>query len=206
MKRKIIAFTLLLCLLTLSGCYPGGATYADELDVVYTVYDKGGDFPSKKTYAIPDKVVKITKDYINGGDLEFVSDLYAIPILDNINANMKAYGWEKVADEDDPDVVFLPAAWETKYVYYWGDYWCWVNPYYCGGWGYPYPIRTSYTTGTLFMNIVDLKPGDSREKSALWTGAVNGLLSNSIDFKRIKTTIDQSFKQSPYLNINSLNN
>ncbi|MCK7538489.1 MAG: hypothetical protein MZV63_49800 [Marinilabiliales bacterium] len=39
--------------------------------------------------------------------------------------------------EDDPDVLLLPAAWETTTIYYYYDYWYyWYGGYW--GWYYPY--------------------------------------------------------------------
>ena len=59
--------------------------------------------------------------------------------------------------EDDPDVILLPAAWETTTVYYWYDYWYWwYGGYYGGYWPYYPPVyASSYTTGTLLMSIID---------------------------------------------------
>jgi hypothetical protein len=36
----------------------------------------------------------------------------------------------------------------------------------------------------------------------IWTGAINGLLSGTYEFDRIKTGIEQAFRQSPYLKTN----
>jgi hypothetical protein len=49
----LIAFTSIL----LSGCYPGGADFTEDYDVVYTNHRASYDFQSQATYALPDKIV-----------------------------------------------------------------------------------------------------------------------------------------------------
>jgi hypothetical protein len=203
MKSRLVSLVLFASLGLLWGCYPEGPEYVDELDIVYSNYDPEFDFQSKGTYSLPDKIVKITGD--DDADIEYVSDLYGVPTLARIDQNMQDLGWTKV-DADVADVHLLPAAWTTTTVFnwgYWGDYWCWYYPYYCGGgWYYPYyPTNSSYTTGTLLMTMTD-----PNEESAIgstrvvWISAINGLYQGSYNASRINSTIDQAFKQSSYLN------
>lgn len=203
MKQKLLTLVFLFSLGLLSGCYPGGAEYDSDLDVVLSGYDDKFDFQSKGTYSIPDKIVKVTGEE---GEPEYINDIYATPMLQQIEKNMTAYGWTKVESTASPDIQILPAAWSTTTVYsygYWGDYYCYWDPYYCGGgWYYPYyPYYTSYSTGTLVILAVDpnsINVDDSR--TVVWTGAVNGLLSGTYNVDRIYNGIDQTFTQSPYLN------
>ena len=115
---------------------------------------------------------------------------------------MTAYGWTRVEDPDQADLILLPAAWTNTTVVYWYDYWCWYYYYYCGwGWYYPPVSVSSYTTGTLVMTMV--VDGDEYvEPTRVWTGAINGLLSGVQSGSRINNGIDQAFTQSPYLKIN----
>lgn len=201
MKQKIYMLALMISFSLLTSCYPDGADYADETDIVYTAYDKEADFQSKGTYAMPDQIVKITGNYQDNEEIEYINDIYAKPILANIDSNMTAYGWTKVDKDSDPDVVILPAAWSTTYVVYWYDYWCWWDPYYCGGWWYPYPITSSYSSGTLILNMVDPKSEDPNgTRKGIWIGAINGLLSGSYSQNRVNNAVNQAFKQSSYLN------
>jgi hypothetical protein len=205
MNRKIYSLAMVALLTVLFGCYPGGAVYTDEFDIAYTNYDKTYDFVAKGTYSLPNKVVKITgKD---NQPPEYVKDIYGVPILAQIDANMQALGWIKVDVNNNPDVQVLPAAWEsTTIVYggYWGGYYCWYYPYYCGGgWYYPYTPVTSYSTGTLVMTIVDPNAESTDGgKRVAWTGAINGLLTGTYVASRITKGIDQAFAQSPYLKTN----
>lgn len=206
MKKKLIAVMLVLSQFGLWGCYLEGPDYTEELDLVYTNYDVRYDFQSKGTYAMPDKIVKITGDPT--APPEYIKDLYGIPILAEIDANMTALGWTKVDVNDvpGPDIQILPAAWTTTTLVggYWGGYYCWWYPYYCGGgWYYPYYPVTSYTTGTLVMTMVDPNMESTDDsKLVIWTGAMNGLLSGTYEVDRIKDGVDQAFAQSPYLKTN----
>ncbi|MCU7552295.1 hypothetical protein OCK74_24460, partial [Chitinophagaceae bacterium LB-8] len=79
---------LLLLGLTLGGCYPKGAEYVEELDIVYTNFNPDFDFKSKTTYALPDSVVKISGDALNDpdgdGKPQFLSAASSKAILDQI--------------------------------------------------------------------------------------------------------------------------
>ena len=211
MNSKIYSLATVVLLTVLFGCYPGGAEYVDEYHITYSNYDKTFDFVSKGTYSLPNKIMKITGDVIsvNPQPPEYVKDIYGVPMLAQIDANMASLGWTKVDVNSNPDVQLLPAAWEsTAIIYggYWGGYWCWYYPYYCGGgWYYPYVPVTTYTTGTLVMTMVDPSTlGESTDgnKHVVWTGAINGLLAGTYDVTRVNRGIDQAFKQSPYLKTN----
>jgi hypothetical protein len=209
MNRKIYSLATVVLLTVLFGCYPGGATYVDEYDIAYSNYDNTFDFVGKATYSLPDKIVKITGDLVqvNPSPPEYIKDIYAGPILAQIDADMKNLGWTKVDVSNNPDVQLLPAAWEsTTIIYggYWGSYWCWYYPYYCGGgWYYPYYPVSTFSTGTLVMTMVNPNTTSADDsKNVVWTGAINGLLTGTYDVTRVNKGIDQVFKQSPYLKTN----
>ena len=198
MKRKFLSLALIAGLTFLWGCYPDGAEYYEETDIVYTNYDDKYEFVSKGTYSIPDKIVKITGELVEGEDPEFVKEPYNTQVLQKIQSNMTALGYTKVTDPATADLVLFPAVWTNTTVYYYYDYWCWYYPYYCG-WGWGYPSVSSYTTGTLLMTLV----ADGEEfvqPTNVWTSAANGLMSGVYDLTRVNKAIDQAFKQSPYLN------
>ena len=203
MKRRVVSFALILFVAFLAGCYLPGAEYSEDLDLVYTNYDKNYNFDSKLTYSIPSKITKIDGDPTSA---EYVKDIYAIPMLAQIEANMTKLGWTKVPLSSNPDLQLLPGAWTTTTVVgsYWGNYYCWYYYYYCGGgWYYPYPVYSSYSTGTMVMTLVDPnKEGADETKQVVWSGAINGILSSSYDVDRINVAIDQAFKQSQYLKTN----
>jgi hypothetical protein len=195
--KRIFYYSVAL-LFIMSGCYPDGAEYYEDTDVVYTNYDDSYNFTSKGTYSMPNKIVKITKELAEGEDPEFVKEPYNTQILNKIESNMSTMGYTKVADPENADLVLFPAVWTNTTITYYYDYWCWYYPYYCG-WGWGYPSVSSYTTGTLLMTLV----ADGEEfvqPTNVWTSAINGLMSGYYDVNRVNKAIDQAFKQSPYLN------
>ena len=196
MKRNLILYFGMILLL--GSCYPGTTDSYDELDIVYTNYSESYDFAGQGTYAIPDKIVKVTGNLAEDEAPEFVKEPYNTQILTQIEQHMSDLGWTKTADPESADLALFPAVWTNTTVVYWYDYWCWYYYYYCG-WGWYYPSYTSYTTGTLIMGLI--AAGDEYvEPYNVWTGAINGLLSGAYDVTRVNKGIDQAFEQSPYLN------
>ncbi len=196
MKKNVILFFGLILLMV--SCYPEGPEYYEDLDLVYTNYTDTYDFASQGTYAMPDKIVKITGNLNDGEEPEYVKEPYNTQILNKIASNMTDKGWTRVDDPEEADLALFPAVWTNTNIYYWYDYWCWYYYWYCG-WGWYYPVVTTYTTGTLVMSLIAYGD-DYIDPSSVWTSAVNGVLSGSYDASRVNKGIDQAFKQSPYLN------
>jgi hypothetical protein len=205
MKKRVSIGLIVASVLLLGGCYPHGAEYVEDLDVVLTKHNEEYDFTAKATYAMPDKIVKITGDVAEGEEPSFIPDVNAQVILGTIASNMSDLGWVRVDIEDNPDVFLLPAAWETTTIYYWYDYWGWWYGGYWGGyWPYYPPVyASSYTTGTLLMSITDpdiISTDGNRINQ--WSGAINGLLTGYFDASRINEGINKAFEISPYLKTN----
>lgn len=213
MTIKLCYRIALLVLPVLGGCYPNGADYIEELDLVYTNYDATADFSTRLTYAIPDSVVKITGDIFTDPDGDgkptFVTGGYATTMLNRIKQNLNANGWQEVDKNANPDVIVLVVSMTQLNLFYYYDwgYWGWWYPTWGYGWGwyYPYypPYVTSYRSGTILMQMVDSKAATPAGENVpvLWSGVVNGLAEGSTTSinSRIQTTIDQAFVQSPYL-------
>ena len=196
MKKNVIFFVGLIFMMV--SCYPDEPVSYEDLDLVYTNYTATFDFASKGTYSMPDKIVKITGNLVEGQEPEFVQEPYNTQILNKIESNMTALGWTKVDDPANADLALLPATWTNTTVYYYYDYWCWYYYYYCG-WGYyGGGYSTSYTTGTLVLTLV-ASGEEYVDPSNVWISAINGLLSGAYDITRVNNAIDQAFKQSPYL-------
>jgi hypothetical protein len=196
MKKSV--FYLIGIIFLMVSCYPGEIDSYDELDLVYTNYDDTYDFASKGTYAMPDKIVKVTGNLAEGQEPEFVQEPYNTEILAMIKGQMSDLGWTEVADKETADMVLLPAVWSNTTVVYWYDYWCWYYYYYCG-WGWYYPTYTTYTQGTMVMTLIPNGEA-SIEPVNVWVAALNGLVSGTYNVSRISNGIDQAFEQSPYLN------
>ena len=201
--KKQVTITLLTLGFLLGGCYPQGPEYVEDLDVVITNHNADYDFNAKGTYAMPDKIVKITGNLSEGDSPVFIPDAIAAQILSQIESNMNDLGYTRVDIDADPDLLLTPASWETTTILYWYDYWYWWWGGYYPGWGYP-PVNVStYTTGTLVMALVD-PTIESANGNPIpqWTGAINGLLTGVFDPIRVNKAIDQAFSQSPYLKTN----
>ena len=98
-----------------------------------------------------------------------------------------------------------------SYPYWWDSYPGYWGPGYWGNWGYwyyPYNIVYSYHVGSLLTEMVDLRGPQGQEKklTVVWNSFMSGLLtgSNTINTALAVQAIDQSFVQSPYLNITAL--
>ena len=205
MKRRILSLFSAAAVLLLWGCYPQGPDYAEELDIAVATHKAEYDFTAKSTYAMPTKIVKITGNMIEGEDPAFIPDAAAAKILAQVDKNMTALGWTKVDISANPDMVLLPAAWETTTIYYYYDYWYWWYGGYYPGWGwggyYPPVYYDSYSTGTLVMSLVDKSVvGSNGNPVTQWTGAINGVLTGTYNATRLTTAIDKVFSISPYLN------
>ncbi|MBN2175112.1 MAG: DUF4136 domain-containing protein [Bacteroidales bacterium] len=196
MKKNV--FYLLGIIFIMVSCYPDGPEYYEDLDVVYTNYSEDFDFNSNNTFAMPDKIVKIEGNLIEGEDPEFVQEPINSQLIGQIESNMTTKGWTKVEDPANADLVLFPAVVTNTTVVYYYDYWCWYYPYYCG-WGYYYPVSvSSYTTGTLIMSLV--ADGENYvQPSAIWYAAANGIMTGEYNTSRVTRAIDQAFEQSPYL-------
>jgi hypothetical protein len=198
MKKKYVFYLSILVLM--GSCYPNDTVYYEDTDIVYTNYDDQFDFGSKGVYSIPDKIVKLSGSTVDGEEPEYVKEPYNTQMLQKMESNMTALGWEKTEDPADADLVLFPSVWTNTTVYYWYDYWCWYYPYYCG-WGWGYPTVSSYTTGTLLMTLV--ADGDEYiDPADVWTATANGLVSGAYNVNRVNNAIDQAFKQSLYLKTN----
>jgi hypothetical protein len=211
MKRKLLIHVGFFSALLLFGCYPNGPDYAEELDVVLTYHNADYTFGAKTTYAMPNKIVKITGNLQEGDAPSFIPDATAALILSRIEENMTALGYQRVdIAAGSADLLLLPASWETTTISFWYDYWYWWWGSYYPGWGwggyYPYypPVYvTSYTTGTLIMNLMDKTVLGANGNPVLqWTGAINGVMTYTYDASRVNTAIDKAFDQSPYLKTN----
>jgi hypothetical protein len=205
MRNKSLSLVALFCGLFLWGCYPDGPNYTQDMDLVITHHNPDYNFVAKGTYAMPDKIVKITGNKQQGDAPEYIPALTAKSILDRVAANMESLGWQRVDVSASPDMLLTPAEWETTTIYYYYDYWYWwYGGYYPGYPGYyPPSYGGSYTTGTVLLTLMD--PNELNGTGTpvqQWTGAINGILESKYDAARVLPLVDQMFTQSPYLKTN----
>ncbi|MCB2222457.1 MAG: DUF4136 domain-containing protein [Bacteroidetes bacterium] len=217
MKSQIRNYSLFVLLVVLfSGCYPGGAEYTSDTDLVYTNYNDQFNFGSVQTYFMSDSIYHVVDE---GKEPSYKFDNF---ILSELERNFDALGYTRLdstnANGPEPDVVVVVTVVETtnyyaySYPWYpgwgWGYYWkdsnYWGYPGY--GWGYPWyggTYVTSYSVGTILWDMFDPDNVDEDNEvvNVEWTGALNGLLGTSASTteNRISRGIKQAFDQSPYL-------
>jgi len=209
-KKLIVLFSLLiLSSFVLYSCYPDYGLTTSDYDTVITLYDNSADF-NKPTYAMPDTVVH----FVEAGEEDNVDRSKDALILSTIANNMTRLGYERVpvdTSADAPDFVILVGVtvtdnYGTAYYPgygYWGG-WGWWGGY--PGWGYPGgSVTYSYTTGTIFMTMIDPEKHNSGSQTfgAVWLARINGVVSSSLNTStRITQRINDAFNQSPYLGAN----
>jgi hypothetical protein len=196
MKTKHGLLMLGLGLLFTLSCtkYPPESERLLEDLAVITQYDTKVDFNDFKTYSIAHSVTKITDDGsspLTGSGAE--------ALLSQIDKNMQARGFVKVADNANPDVGIQVLYYQNTTVYtYYYDYWGWYGYYYPY---YPYyPVYySSYTTGLADIEFLDLKnPDITNQRTPIrWNAFIRGLLTGSHTTAEITASVDQAFTQTP---------
>ena len=197
----------------ISSCYPGGAEYTNDTDLVLTNYNSDFNFQSVQTYFISDSINHIVEE---GVTPDRALDSH---VIDELESNFGARGYTRLTDTTGPEPDFMVVVTAIKvknyniyggYPWYGGWGWGWYKSTdYYGypgyGWGYPYypTYVTSYETGTVVWDLFE--PDNVDEENEIiyveWTGAINGVLGSSTSNTRdrISTGIEQAFRQSPYL-------
>ena len=216
-KNLIVLFSLLiLSSFILYSCYPDYGLTTTDYDTVITLYDKDANF-KKPTYAMPDTVVHLVEEGTPEEDIDRSKDAL---ILSTVVSNMTSLGYERVPVDttaEAPGYVLLVGVTSAENYGvvsypgwgYWGG-WGWYGGYYpyYPGWGYTYTY--SYTTGTIFMTMIDPdKRDDDNLVAAVWGARLNGVISNSSSINvssRITTRINDAFNQSPYLGAITIGN
>lgn len=216
MTKKMTKFLnpgalVLLVLLFLAGCYPKGPEYYSDTDLTVTDYDTEYDFGTQKNYWMADTVEYITNIEDSEIDQEDVDAL-----LSQMASNFSNVGYTRV-DLDKPEEADFAITISVIASKYTGVGWVPGPPGYPGwgwgpGWGGYYPpywggyYSYSYTTGSVITNWWDPDTpapaaADENEQPVHWVATFNGLLSssNSNNVGRVIASVDQAFKQSPYI-------
>ena len=210
-KKSLIIGSLLLAalLLTFTSCYTDYGLSTADYDTIITLFDNNANF-KKPTYAMPDTVVH----FVEEGEEDDIDRSKDALILQTIENNMTKLGYERVpvdTSANAPGFVMLVGVTVTDHygrVYYpgWGYWggWGWWGGY--PGWGYPGgSVIYSYTTGTIFMTMLDPEKTISEDQKfgAVWLARINGVVSSSLNTSaRITQKINEAFNQSPYLGAN----
>ena len=137
MKHLGLMLTVSLALF-MSSCYPEGADTVEDYDVAITNYDKGADFSSFSTFAIPDTIVYFANDKNAKLDHQFDEQIIQV-----VTDNFIKRGYTKVENPETASFIVTVSAFSNvNYSYYidnwynnWNWYWGWwpggaFNPYY----------------------------------------------------------------------------
>lgn len=201
------------------SCYPKGAEYTSDYNLIGTSFDPAFDFNVASTFVLPDTIVFIQDE---NDTREYLTDEQEQIILDDIRSNFEAMGWVDSTSTADSssivDVVITITGIATKTQGAWWSYWGWYGgwgSYYPGwgggyypGWGYPgggYPVYYEYTTGSLIIEMIDWKNADPEAEGPVrvWGAGLNGFVNRvPVNTNKILEAVDKMFELSPYLDKN----
>ena len=211
--KKIIFFATIALLAAACHVEP----YPQDSDNEYLVYTSPGKditFSSFKTFDLVDSLLVIGESQ----KPEYSQSDNALALIQQVRVNMEKLGYIYTPSNPDADLgIQMTYIIKTeRYVQHYNDPYWWLDyPGYwpSGYWGnwtgfyYPYPVTYTYTTNALLVDMVDLT-GEEKADTALpvvWTAYIGGPAGSSVqtDVARMKTSIDQAFVQSSYLNKNT---
>lgn len=204
MKHLGLMLTVSLALF-MSSCYPEGADTIEDYDVAITNYDKGADFSSFSTFAIPDTIVYFAND--KNAKLNHQFDEQIIQVVTD---NFIKRGYSKVENPETASFIVTVSVFSNvNYSYYidnwynnWNWYWGWwpggaFNPYY--PW---YPVSVyAYQSGSVVIDMISTTARSDNKVNVIWSGIADGLLQGTQQsiINRVNTQLNQCFIQSPYL-------
>ncbi len=206
LKRYSKLLLALLFSVALTSCYTDYGLTTEDYDVVLTKYNPEANFASYKTFVMPDSVYHLIGD----DEDDTLSRQFDALILSLVAANFERRGYVRVNDVDSADAVVVVSAADQTYsgsIYYppyWGyPGWGWDWYYYPPYWG---DISYyEYNTGSLYIQFANIENVDGENILYTdWMAIANGLLSSNIvqTQSRLESSINQAFKQSPYLKTN----
>jgi hypothetical protein len=180
---------------------PDNLKLYDEL-VVSTNFDPQAQFGSYATFAMATDTIGFASNQTADTILTHADSELVRPIISKMRSNLEQRGYSQVAREDGPDLgvnimivnnlnLFQQIVDPGYYNYYYG-----YSSYYY----YPYVETYVENTGTLVLQIVDLKNRNANnEVKVVWTAYLGDLISTVNRLEQTEEGIDQSFIQSPYL-------
>jgi hypothetical protein len=197
MKTTLLAF-LALGMFILTSCtkYPPDSERVTDDLVVYTQVDEAATFNDYTTFAISPNVT-----YINGSDTTILDNANTTALLGRIATNMTSRGFTEVEPNQNPDlginVTALKNTTVTVYTPYYPPYWGY--PYY--GYGYPYypTYITSYSSGSVIIDMADFKIHTGNNIMIIWNAFIRGLMTDTHTQEDVLRCVDQAFAQTPSL-------
>lgn len=218
MRVMLLPYGALAGVAAVLACDSEQITAGERQDIVAAFRDAGTEFDVIATYALPDSVVHLTTDRAAETPSEITRDLDD-RILARVRMHLdgRGYDHEPEPHRNPIDVVVLVSAIATPNFtswanYPWFDWWGFFPGFGLGPfdptWGIEYPwsdeaIAFNYDIGTILIEMIDVRSIDepSQQVNAVWSGAVNGILTPATEAEesRIMIAIDEVFALSPYL-------
>jgi len=200
MKR--ILFPLFVVAVVFTSCYkqPDYDVLTDKA-IVVTNHDASAVFASYQTYYLPDFVGEISDDVSDS----ILDAAVAQPILESIRSNMNSRGYTEVTNSDSADLgIRVVTITVTTVGTYYPGYWWGYGGYYPYYPYYPYSYTYSYSTGSMIIELIDLENANdvTGKANVVWTSFSNGVLGNTSTSKLAVDAVNQSFKQSPFIQAN----
>jgi hypothetical protein len=210
------------CLTSCIG-HPDSSERLDD-DIVFTGHAAEVGFHDYLTFAIDPTLHVASVDSDNSVTMSAADEAMSQTVTDHVADALSARGFNRVLTQEDPDLAATVTAisglevgsisgggsWSGYYSDYWGY----------PGWGYyyPYDVYYTYQTGSLIIDIADLraarteKPAPdlapesadagARGLAVVWTMiGYKAYVDDDNDARLDSATqaIDQAFDQSPYL-------
>lgn len=210
-QRMLPAAAAILLTAGISSCQHEPSTDGlNDRFTVQTTRDDKADLAGITTYFLPDKIL-----LMEGNKTSDWTDENAQQILAAVAGCMDDYGYTSEADKTAAE-----AGLQLTYIERTTYYVAWNNPYWSSGywgywddWYYPFPTLFGFSSGTLIIEMVDLRTtstvqeGRANKLPVVWRAFMGGLLTGSqrINLNRTIEAVDQAFAQSPYLDKNPSN-
>ena len=206
MKKYLVFLGALMFILW--SCEPKDDTLKllDQL-VVSTNYDNTAQFNSYSTYSMATDTIGFVSNQSNDTIITQTDNDYPRPILQKLQQNLSAKGYTRVDKNQNPDLRINVYVVNDFNLYQTLNYSSFYYPSYYGYgygygsyYGYPYVSTYATNTGSLVVEILDLKnvTPDNKVK-VLWSAYMGDVYSTIDLIKQSEDAIDQAFAQSPYI-------
>ena len=211
MKRIKLPISCFLIILSFSGCSvrPDLGELVKNM-VVQTSAVENIEFSNYLTFAIPPDTLgllsNVTEDTIIVGN-------YARVTTEKMIENLLESGYTKVDKKANPDLgvnafildnqgVFQ--SYSYSYPGFFGYPGYFAPGYFGGGFGgyYGYPLiqNYAYQTGTMVIELIDLKNRTPDNKyQVVWVAKIGDVYTSDDPLGNMVKSIEQAFQQSPYL-------
>jgi hypothetical protein len=175
--------------------------------VVSTSYDNTAQFGGYTTYSMSTDTIGFVSNNSNDTIITQKNDDYPRPVLQKVEQNLSAKGYTRVARNQNPDLYINVYVVNDFNIYQTVTYNNYYYPSYYGyGYGYGgysgYPSVSTYSsnTGSLVIEILDLRnvTPDNKVK-VLWSAYMGDVYSSINLIQQSQDAIDQAFVQSPYI-------